>query len=193
MGCRLSVEILCHTFSHAWLDGVDTDSEPEAEKANGSPGFAGEPFEGGKTLRVGVTACACACAGTGRLPALLLAGLFEVTVRAELLHETLLIEDLLHPLQCAADVFALLQTNLNHESHPLSPPRTTCSRCRIAYPSGRREADTISDAGLKSQWRTPFSRPACRSRASMAGARPRKAWKTSSGGVPPPSARSVSR
>jgi len=54
--------------------------------------------------------------GSRRLPPPLLAGFFEIAVRAKSLHETFLVHDLLQTFQRLLDRFASLQLNLEHGS-----------------------------------------------------------------------------
>ena len=59
--------------------------------------------------------------GSRRLPAPLLAGFFEIAVRAKSLHKTLFVHDLLQALESPFDSFTLLNLDLNHgrRSHSL--------------------------------------------------------------------------
>ena len=52
--------------------------------------------------------------GSRRLPAPLLAGFFEIAVRAKSLHKTLFVHDLLQAFQRLFNRFASLQLNLDH-------------------------------------------------------------------------------
>lgn len=67
-----------------------------------------------------VAARVIANAGPFGFPAFLFGGLFKVAIRANLLHDAFLVENLLHALKGAVDSLAFFQTDLNHFFHLLS-------------------------------------------------------------------------